>query len=92
MKDSEIIKILEKIEKNVGVKFVLHPPDDEYIKNELYIVFSKIWEKNTAQLKLIKSLKKIESDTDVKFRIKPDSEFLEPDEFLVIASNVWEDE
>ena len=89
MKDSELIEILDKIKKDLGVRFILDPTEDGYKKDELQITFSKVWEKDS---KLIKSLKKIESNTDVKFKIEPDDEFLEPDELLVIASNVWEDE
>ena len=89
MKDSELIEILDKIEKDLGVIFTLDPAQDVYKKDEIQIIFSNVWDKDS---KLIKSLKKIESNTDVKFKIEPDDGFLEPDELLVIASNVWEDE
>ena len=93
MRDSELIEILEKIQKDVGVRFVMFLTENEYKKDEVEIIFSKIWEKDTNLLKagLIKSLKEIESNTDVKFKIEPDSDgCLEPDELLVHASNVWE--
>ncbi len=93
MRDSELIEICEKIQKDVGVRFVMFLTENEYKKDEVEIIFSKIWEKDTNLLKagLIKSLREIESNTDVKFKIEPDRDgCLEPDELLVHASNVWE--
>lgn len=87
MKDSELIKILEEIEKDAEFKWVM-PPPDEYKEDELTIVFSNVWGRDRT---LIEILEKTESNTDVKFRIVPDDEFIEDDELLVIASNVWED-